>query len=540
MGYELWMKNGKKIIPYVVNKLPNGNYRNDAVKSFSAFWLGTPDAMGVKDYTKPTIFDYELMSGATLRIAYVPANVEYEGSTSNSHRLNCIIYDKNGNELRGAGYDVSYTNTSEMSGIIITLIARQNVVGAVFNEENSDKWLMELDDKGYYMSGVGSVTNKPFTAKVSDGWIYPSQVGIDGFRESYTIVYCSDNDDTKNATKAIMNGSIFEDENDIGGNSSVGGGGGSHFTESDIINIPSLPTSNMLANRMISCYGINNDGLNNLASFLWSDNFINSLKKLYDSPMQNIIDLSIMPIDYSVYEPGAVKIGNVITDASGDLIDKQFYEIDLGSLDCSEIWGSALDYAPYTRALLYLPFIGYVPIDTNKIMGTTISIKYHVDIVTGDCVAFVQSDEQLVLMRNGNMKTHIELSSSNNIERYKAFAQLVGATVTSSVSPISSAEVALSSALTVAMGKPIYETAGNFSSTSGLMSPRYAFIVYSRPNQCLPKKYKSFNGYPSFITSKLVDLSGFTSVNQVHLEGINATDEELTEIEDLLKKGVIL
>ena len=540
MGYELWLKNGKKIIPYVVNKLPNGNYRNDVVKSFSAFWLGTPQAMGVTDFSKPTIFDYELTSGATLKIVYVPANVEYNGATSNSHQLNCNIYDKNGNVIRGSGYEVSYTNTNEMAGIIIILTARQREVAAVFNEENSDKWLMELTDKGYYMSAVGSVTDKAFTAKVSDDWLYPKQVGVDGFSESYTIVYCHDNDGTKNAAKAIMNGSIFEDENDINGNSSVGGGGGSHFTESDIINIPSLPTSNMLANRMISCYGINNDGLNNLASFLWSDSFINSLKKLYDSPMQNIIDLSIMPIDYSVYEPGAVKIGNVITDASADLIDKQFYEIDLGTLECSEIWGSALDYAPYTRALLYLPFIGYVPIDVNKIMGTTISIKYHADIVTGDCVAFVKSDEQLVLMRNGNMKTHIELSSSNNIERYKAFAQLLGATVTSSVSPISSGEVALSSALTVAMGKPIYETAGNFSNTSGLMSPRYAFIVYTRPNQCLPKKYKSFNGYPSFITSKLADLSGFTSVNQVHLEGINATDEELTEIEDLLRKGVIL
>ena len=540
MGYELWMKNGKKIIPYVVNKLPNGNYRNDVVKSFSAFWLGTPDAMGVKDYTKPTIFDYELVNGTTLKIVYVPANVEYNGATSNSHQLICGIYDKNGNEIRGSGYGTSYNNTNEMAGIIITLIARQNVVGAVFNEENSDKWIMQLDNKGYYMSGVGSVADRPFTAKVSDDWIYPKQVGVDGFPEFYTIVYCSDSDNTKKAAMTIMTGNIFDDENDVSGNSSIGGGGGSHFTESDIIDIPSLPTSNMLSNRMISCYGMTNNGLNDLASFLWSDSFVNSLKKLYDSPMQNIIDLSIMPIDYSVYEPGAIKIGNVMTDANGDLIDKQFYEIDLGTLECSEIWGSALDYAPYTRALLYLPFIGYVPIDTNKIMGTTISIKYHVDIVTGDCVAFVKSDEQLVLMRNGNMKTHIELSSSNNIERYKAFAQLAGATVTSSVSPISSAEVALSSALTVAMGKPIYETSGNFSSTSGLMSPRYAFIVYSRPNQCLPKKYKSFNGYPSFITSKLADLSGFTSINQVHLEGINATDEELSEIENLLKMGVIL
>ena len=539
MGYELYMKNGKKIIPYIVNKMPNGNYRNDVVPTFSGFWAGTPQAMGITDYSKPTIFEYQLLNDVTIKIVYIPPNVEYNG-VSSSHRINAFVYDEKGNKINGSGFGTSYSNTDGMTYIHIVLIARQTVAGTPFNAENSDKWVMSLTDMNDYVVGVGNIYEKPFTAKVVDDWIYPKQVGVDGFPGFYAIVHCSEDINAKNTAKAIMNGSIFEDENDVSGNSSIGGGGGSHFTESDIIDIPSLPTSNMLANRMISCYGINNSGLNNLASFLWSDRFINSLKKLYDSPMQNIIDLSIMPIDYSVYESGAVKIGNVITDASGDLIDKQFYEIDLGTLECSEIWGSALDYAPYTRALLYLPFIGYVPIDINKIMGTTISIKYHVDIVTGDCVAFVQSDDQLVLIRNGNMKTHIELSSSNNIERYKAFAQLVGATVTSSVSPISSGEVALSSALTVAMGKPIYETAGNFSSTSGLMSPRYAFIVYSRPNQCLPKKYKSFNGYPSFITSKLADLSGFTSVNQVHLEGINATDEELTEIEDLLKKGVIL
>lgn len=534
MGYELWMKNGKKIIPYVVNKLPNGNYRNDVVESFSGLWVGDPSSMGITDLSIVSTIEYEFMNDSKITVTYVPPNIEYIG-VSSKHRLLFDIYDSNGHQINGLYPD--FTTLNDMNGVFI-LQARQREYGAIFNAENSNKW--DFDIKNLYSFAYGVGVNKVWTVKLLDNWKYPEESGVEGFREFYTVVFSNNNTSTNNSAMAIMNGSIFEDENDISGNSSIGGGGGSHFTESDIIDIPSLPSSNMLANRMISCYGINNDGLNNLASFLWSDNFINSLKKLYDSPMQNIIDLSIMPINYSVYESGAVKIGNVITDASGDLIDKQFYEIDLGSLECSEIWGSALDYAPYTRALLYLPFIGYVPIDTNKIMGTTISIKYHVDIVTGDCVAFIKSDEQLVLIRNGNMKTHIELSSSNNIERYKAFAQLVGATVTSSVSPISSAEVGLSSALTVAMGKPIYETAGNFSSTSGLMSPRYAFIVYSRPNQCLPKKYKSFNGYPSFITSKLADLSGFTSVNQVHLEGINATDEEITEIEDLLRKGVIL
>ena len=528
---EFVLKNGRKIIPYEqrcvlkADTYYDSKYVNIPPQTFTCIWAGHK----VEGISEDTEIVYTFLNDYYIKINYYSNdnNIELKLFSSDNELIDRhFMTDKDNrywilkiqtntpgsnysDNLFGVTiYDVTYT--------VASYVRINNNFGEV-------TLLNEYTAPSKYNESIGGNT-KPVYA--GDYW--------------WSSNHADDYNRKKKAFWDLYNNAVIDDENDISGNSSVGGGGGSHFTESDIIDIPTLPSSNMLANRMISCYGITNNGLNDLASFLWSDNFVNSLKKLYDSPMQNIIDLSIMPIDYSVYEPGAVKIGNVITDASGDLIDKQFYEIDLGTLECSEIWGSALDYAPYTRALLYLPFIGYVPIDTNKIMGTTISIKYHVDIVTGDCVAFVQSDEQLILMRNGNMKTHIELSSSNNIERYKAFAQLVGATVTSSVSPISSGEVALSSALTVAMGKPIYETAGNFSSTSGLMSPRYAFIVYSRPNQCLPKKYKSFNGYPSFITSKLADLTGFTSVNQVHLEGINATDEELTEIEDLLIKGVIL
>lgn len=525
---EFTLKNGQKIIPYeqrCVLKADNYNdskYVNIPPQTFTCLWSGHKNE-GVSEITYTFLNDY-----------YIKINYY-----SDSNNVELKLFSSN-NEL------IDSHLTTDIDNNYWFLKIQSNTVGGKYSDNVYGITLYQL----YYNTvSYKRINNNLGELTLLNKYTAPSQYN-ESFGGNKIPVYAGDYwyttnnaDDYNRKKKAfwdLFNNAVIVDENDISGNSSVGGGGGSHFTESDIIDIPSLPTSNMLSNRMISCYGMTNNGLNDLASFLWSDSFVNSLKKLYDSPMQNIIDLSIMPIDYSIFESGAVKIGNVMTDANGDLIDKQFYEIDLGTLECSEIWGSALDYAPYTRALLYLPFIGYVPIDTNKIMGTTISIKYHVDIVTGDCVAFVKSDEQLVLMRNGNMKTHIELSSSNNIERYKAFAQLAGATVTSSVSPISSAEVALSSALTVAMGKPIYETAGNFSSTSGLMSPRYAFIVYSRPNQCLPKKYKSFNGYPSFITSKLADLSGFTSVNQVHLEGINATDEELSEIENLLKMGVIL
>ena len=44
----------------------------------------------------------------------------------------------------------------------------------------------------------------------------------------------------------------------------------------------------------------------------------------------------------------------------------------------------------------------------------------------------------------------------------------------------------------------------------------------------------------SRITAKLGDLTGFTVVEEIHLEHISATDDEKKLIENALKSGVIL
>ena len=57
----------------------------------------------------------------------------------------------------------------------------------------------------------------------------------------------------------------------------------------------------------------------------------------------------------------------------------------------------------------------------------------------------------------------------------------------------------------------------------------------------LPAGYEHFAGRPSNITSKLSDLSGFTSVKYAYLDGIrNATQRELELIRTLLMGGVVL
>ena len=70
----------------------------------------------------------------------------------------------------------------------------------------------------------------------------------------------------------------------------------------------------------------------------------------------------------------------------------------------------------------------------------------------------------------------------------------------------------------------------------GVQTP---FVIIERPRFSVPNKVQKYVGQTSNITMYLGDCKGFTAVEFVHLDGLNATADEITEIESLLSKGVI-
>ena len=100
---------------------------------------------------------------------------------------------------------------------------------------------------------------------------------------------------------------------------------------------------------------------------------------------------------------------------------------------------------------------------------------------------------------------------------------------------------AISTAVNVAMAKTHVSRSGSMNGSVGLLDDFTPYLILHRPKQSLAADFKSFKGYPSNITAILSSLSGYTEVEYIHLTGINgATDTELTEIENLLKNGVII
>lgn len=222
--------------------------------------------------------------------------------------------------------------------------------------------------------------------------------------------------------------------------------------------------------------------------------------------------------------------------------DGQYLSIDCGSINVNEYWGAYLDYSPYTKAELYLPYCGIHPIDIDDVMGKAVKVVYHVDILTGACVAYVKCGDSVLYSYIGQCASSIPVSGSdwtNMINGIINASTAIGSMAATGglTAPMAASTIATTAVNTI---KPSIERSGSLSGTGGIMGNQVPYLILTRPRQALPELQNQFSGYPSFISSYLGDLVGYTEVDSIHLEGIPATGAELNEIESILKGGVIL
>lgn len=339
---------------------------------------------------------------------------------------------------------------------------------------------------------------------------------------------------------SIGNGDPYEQ--DPNGPSGTGGGGGSFDNTSTPIEIPNLPSISASSTGFISLFNPTLGELNDLASYLWSDLFeIDGWKKLFADPMDAILGLSIVPVAVPSGGAREVKVGNIGTGKNLTVAASQFVEVDCGSIDVNEYWGAYLDYEPYTQAQIFLPYIGIRPISVDEIMGKTVRVVYHVDILTGACCCFVKCGDSVLYTYNGQCSIPIPITGANYasvVNGVISIAASVGSLVATGGSSAPTTIPAIASSVVNQM-KPQVEKSGSISGSAGVLNMQTPYLILIRPRQALPSKQNEFIGYPSLITVQLTELSGYTEVQSIHLENIPATQEELAEIESLLKGGVI-
>lgn len=382
------------------------------------------------------------------------------------------------------------------------------------------------------------------------------------------------------------------------GPSGPGGGNGSFDKDSDIIEDSSLPTLSAADTGFTRIYSPTLSQVQALARYLWTDETVietiwNKIKQIFENPMDAIIAFNLVPVPVEISGTKNFALMYIDTGVSMNTVQNQFVDVDCGTFEIKEYYGSALDYSPNTKISCFLPFIGVVTLNTDEVMNTTLQVKYRVDIVSGSCVAKVFVNGSVLYQFSGHCSIPIPFTASDYSSYLSAaigVAKLaIGAAVgggagaaaagaseidveqatqgidfsnmsadesvsatmaamdearsknTTAASYKGIASQNITNVVGTVMGAKLHvEHSGSFSGNTGYLGVRRPYLIIQRPRMCMPNEYRKFNGYPSMITLNIGDCKGYTKVQQIQLQGVSATNPEQSEILQLLKGGIII
>lgn len=325
-------------------------------------------------------------------------------------------------------------------------------------------------------------------------------------------------------------------------------------TYSDTINIGEPPTDNdpteptdppssddpinggdvTTKNGLTTTYALTSANADSLGSFIWSNNnnWFDSLLKVQSDALSNIVSCKLLP--FSLSGTGrTIKIGNIDTQVTALEVDNQVIRKSGGSLKLNRYFNNFLDYAPYTKISLYLPFIGFSQIE-NEYLYDGVSIEYLFDIITGEMLVLLKSNGKTFRTINGSFGIDIPFSSTNKAQIEGSFLSKIAKDMID-VNPIG----LLDTYTDIATSRFKTSNSSSPSSVCAYSAPLQSFVAVDRPILNKPSSYNHDVGQKCVGSYYLRNLKGYTEVENIELN-CPCTDSEKNEILSLLRSGVYL
>lgn len=302
-----------------------------------------------------------------------------------------------------------------------------------------------------------------------------------------------------------------------------------------------LPPSGS-ASSLWSVYNPTQAQVNSFGQWLWSNDFIEQIKKLFNDPMQGIIGIHKVFATPPTSGTGTIKCGYIDSHIISNLVSSQYTTINCGTVSLSEYFGNVFDYSPFTEVSLYLPFIGIVRLDVSDVMRSSINVKYHVDVITGACLADVKVSRDgansVLYQYAGSCIVTYPLSSGSYASALAGIVSIAGGAIGTIATGGALAPVAIGAAVGATKLHSDVQKSGSFTGAAGAMGSKKPYLIISRPQTALPSNYKKYEGNPSRHYTTIRSCSGFIRVKDVHVDKMSASNKELDMIESLLKSGI--
>lgn len=211
----------------------------------------------------------------------------------------------------------------------------------------------------------------------------------------------------------------------------------------------------------------------------------------YDDMGKFIIKLHRVFGDVGTLKDATIFAGRYNTGIATKTPDNDVFTVDFGTVTIPTPNNNIVDYE--SEVQLYLPFNGFVNINTRDVMGKEVNIVYRYNIVSGDCVAEIKVSGIIIQTFTFKLVTEVFFRTYDN------------------------------------------DTYGNvdYNAQSLLGFVPYVVVTSFTSKMCEPyndnerNTINTFSGYHEFI-------------NVENLEASEATADEVNEIINQLKQGVIL
>lgn len=307
---------------------------------------------------------------------------------------------------------------------------------------------------------------------------------------------------------------------------------------------PTITTPTGQASSLFAVYNPTQAQLNSFGAWLWSANFVDQLLKLFNDPMQSIIGLHKIFAAPQISGSNTIHVGYLDSGVSSNTVGAQYTDINCGSVNVKEQFGNAFDYTD-THVRAYLPFIGIVDLDTSDVMRGTVSVIYHVDVITGACLAEVK------VTRDGGGGTLYQYAGDAAVRYPISSGSYMGVVsgVLSAVGGIASAFMTGGATLPMAAGaiaggvsqaKTQIQHSGNFSGSAGAMGIKKPYLIIERPQAMIADGFAKYQGKGANRITTVGAASGYFKLTDVRLNSINnASESELEQIRAALENGVI-
>jgi hypothetical protein len=286
---------------------------------------------------------------------------------------------------------------------------------------------------------------------------------------------------------------------------------------------------------LTTTFKMTKDRLQQLGRFLWGSNIFDNFSLICNNPIENIISCKSIPLSLDGSTQKII-LGNVDTGVNGDKVSNNFAKQNIGSITITEKYHNFLDYAPYTNVIIYIPYVGFKELDTNLVMGKTLSISYTVDIITGGCLCQITSNNVKLYEFNGNMGIDIPITASNR-------AQVEAGYISSGIgiaSSVASGNIvgAVTSLINSAESQYHYASTSSPNPMCVASTNRTCYVILDRPTYQTLKSFNHTRGKKCYLTKTINTLKGYTICDEhIDLSGIRATDSEKEELVKILSSG---